>query len=161
MWPHPPVPVAGDGLLGGTLASQKYLQNRMLTFLTLNLSPAAPAVKTIIPAAAGVIVPQTAHVYQPALQVCRWSLSELLQLGLKMISVFISDPSAYAATPGISTGCWRLFRIAGDSSIRHCWHSSLCWTHCKHSRWERFDFLQMVSLNVGVIPANMGILTVF
>ncbi|XP_024125736.1 RNA-binding protein 5 [Oryzias melastigma] len=44
-WLQQPLPVAGDGLLG-----------------------AAPAVKTIIPAAAGVMVSQSAPVYQPALQ---------------------------------------------------------------------------------------------
>uniref|UniRef100_A0A3P9KBY0 RNA binding motif protein 5 n=1 Tax=Oryzias latipes TaxID=8090 RepID=A0A3P9KBY0_ORYLA len=74
VWPHPPVPVAGDGLLG-----------------------AAPAVKTIIPAAAGVIVLQTAHVYQPALQ------THQLMLQLQASQQAAGVCSASPVTPASAT----------------------------------------------------------
>lgn len=80
MWqqqqPEVLAPVIGDGLLGGNKRCQSlrdiltaffFILRLRLLIYHYHLSSAAPGMKTLIPAAAGVVISQTAQVYQPVI----------------------------------------------------------------------------------------------
>lgn len=78
MWQQQPkglAPAIGDGLLGGNKRCQSlrdiltdfYTKAEIANFIINQLSLAAPEMKTLIPAATGVVISQAAQLYQPVI----------------------------------------------------------------------------------------------